>query len=121
MEIRLNLGVPNAALSLMVAMKPAQALAKLQQTQRLSRMELLTFGMINTPIIHNETAEIVGYVVYWEGKVVTVCGIEGEDAVLWSWAANQQPPDQAQALALFDEQWAIRQVTGEKKASLTPA
>ena len=48
----------------------------------LSIDELLTFGMLITPIKNNETEAIVGHVTYWEIGRVTVSNIDGRTSSL---------------------------------------
>lgn len=65
-----------------MAETPGAVLDNLLRTGTISKLRLLTFGFINTPIFRNIDRVTVAYVVYWCGGWITVCRGEGETLTL---------------------------------------
>ncbi len=83
-----------------MAETPGAVLDNLLSTGTISKVRLLTFGFINTPIFRNIDRVTVAYVVYWCGGWITVCRGEGETLTL-AGAERGTRPSQAQCLELF--------------------
>ena len=72
----------------------------------LPTLEVLTFGMINTPITLNATDALCAYVVEWENGQTTVCKVDGDNCTV----IGMEPVtglDCAGALNLFERYWQV--------------
>ncbi len=77
MTAPIPLDIPLEAFQLMLDRSPKQVYQDMLKKRGISRLELLTFAVINTPIIGNQTGETVGYVsVLSQG--VSVCSGVGD-------------------------------------------
>lgn len=107
---------PKTALDLMVSSSPTEVFQKLKNSGKISLIELLTFGMMNTAIFNTEDPDrkYIGYVTYWESKVETVTWIVDKTAILISEiipAKHATPRDQCPQL--FDKYYF--QAVGKKQ------
>ena len=101
------LTIPGAALAAMASKSPRQALRELTAYHEISLIELLTFGMINTPISDApvfDADRIVAYVSLWDGCATTLCAVDGDVARLVH-AETYTIVDPDDALAFFRRHW----------------
>lgn len=75
-------------------------------TQRSAPLiDVLTYGFVNTPIIHNATGEIIAYVTYWEDRHITVCRLTGDILHLLGVEEFTHWPSLKECEALFCKYW----------------
>lgn len=69
----ITLAIPKEAAVAMATKTPKSVYSEMIRTGRISRIDILTFGMLNTTITRKSTGRISGMVVCWDvGKGVTV-------------------------------------------------
>jgi hypothetical protein len=79
-------------------------------------IEICTFGMFNTPIIHNESNIVYGYVTYWENECVTVVELDAVRAgnigtvSLIGVEKVQVPPGVEEAIILWGKYYQNRKI-----------
>lgn len=104
--MELTLEIPRSAAHLMATKSLADVYAGLHVGAIMPVLEVLTFGMINTPITLNATGELCAYVVEWENRVVTVHRVGGCDCtVIGMEFVAHAGLDCDEALALFRKYW----------------
>lgn len=90
----------------MSSKSPTAAYLEMIERRQLPLLELLTFGMINTPISEGATFNadrIVAYISLWENGHTTLCAVAGDDSRLVS-SANVAIVDPDAALE-FRQYW----------------
>lgn len=101
--VTLSLGIPSAAFSLMASgVTPKSAYCALVEQGQTTVMAVLTFGFLNTPITHNGTGEVAGYVTLWPNRNVTVIDAVGR---LLGVVEKHGNVTSEQAVEMFDRFW----------------
>jgi len=101
------LTIPGNALVAMASKSPRLALSELTTYHEISLIDLLTFGMINTPISDApvfDADRIVAYVSLWDGYYTTLCAVDGDMARL-VYGESNVVVDPDDALEFFRRHW----------------
>lgn len=97
----IRLQLPIEAVQLMASKTPKGVFDEMITNGVISKIELDTLGMINTPIVDDETGQTQAIVTYWEGGSVSICMADDGDFNLAGIERNVEPPSQDEALELF--------------------
>lgn len=101
-----KLSIPADALDLILSRRtPKQSYADLIEKEQAPINDLLTFGLMNTPIFSKLTGKPRGYVVLWENRNVTTVDAEGK---LMGVEIGRGYVTAEEAVEIFDRYWAIK-------------
>ena len=78
----ITLKIPANAVSRMMKTTKEEVFLSLKENGRALKIDVLTFGMVMTPIHNNQTGEDVGLVAFFENGFSVALLLEGEDTVL---------------------------------------
>ncbi len=100
----ITLGIPGNVVDLICSQTIGGTYEKMVKNKGLKILEMMTFGMVITPIVENETGAETHHVTYWENGMVSVTEYTpGEDFVslvgLEHW--GKLPPNLEEALEIF--------------------
>lgn len=77
---------------------------KMIENRGLNNLEMMTFGMVITPIVENETGKTHHHVTYWKNGIVSVTKCSpGEDFMPLEGVENwgKLPPNRDEALEIY--------------------
>lgn len=102
---KITMKISGSAFHLMASESVESVLSRIAISHIFSVTEILTFGMVNTPITHNATGALCAYVVYWQNRLVTVCKVDGNEATVIGLFNAERSPDVDEALTIFHKHW----------------